>query len=153
MLWATQVRAAGVARSEAGPQGTLPPHTPLARVGTVCQHAPLLCHELPAPWRTACPHLSWPLSAAAEAQPWVLGLVFVGVALAAWSRLQHWRRRGGAGYQAPPGAVLAAANGSSVNGSGVHGAGPAAGVHRHHLVHGHLPEGSSGDLPSPRADV
>ncbi|KAL4457726.1 hypothetical protein ABPG75_012591 [Micractinium tetrahymenae] len=89
----------------------------------------------------------------AEAQPWVLGLVFVGVALAAWSRLQHWRRRGGAGYHAPPGAGTAAANGSGLNGSGLNGAGASLGVHRHHLVHGHLPNGVSSDLPSPQANV
>lgn len=83
----------------------------------------------------------------------MLGLVFVGVALAAWSRLQHWRRRGGAGYHAPPAAGAAAVNGSGMNGSGLNGAGAASGVHRHHLVHGHLPEGSSGELPSPRTDV
>ncbi|KAL4442992.1 hypothetical protein ABPG77_008483 [Micractinium sp. CCAP 211/92] len=83
-----------------------------------------------------------------EAQPWVLGLVFVGVALTAWSRLQHWRRRGGAGYHAAPGAGPAA-----VNGNGLNGAVTAGGVHRHHMVHGHLPEGSSGEIPSPGGNV
>jgi hypothetical protein len=38
---------------------------------------------------------------AAVAQPWLLGLVFVVVALVSWNRLQHWRGRSGAGYQLP----------------------------------------------------
>lgn len=38
-------------------------------------------------------------AAAAAVLPAVLGVVFVAVALVAWSRLQHWRGRGGAGYQ------------------------------------------------------
>lgn len=39
-------------------------------------------------------------AAAAAVLPAVLGVMFVAVALVAWSRLQHWRGRGGAGYQA-----------------------------------------------------
>ena len=54
--------------------------------------------------------------------PAVLGLVFVGVALLSWNRVQHWRRRGGAGYQ-PTGNGRAGAPGDAqFNGEGHLGA-------------------------------
>lgn len=37
----------------------------------------------------------------AGAQPGLLGLVFLSVALVSWNRLQQWRQHGGAGYNVP----------------------------------------------------
>ncbi|PSC71645.1 peptidyl-glycine alpha-amidating monooxygenase [Micractinium conductrix] len=76
------------------------------------------------------------LNRAAAAQPWMLGLVFVAVALVSWHRLQHWRRRSGAGYHA------AAGVGGADEGGTEH-----PGGHRHHLVHGHPERSSSAELP------
>lgn len=50
--------------------------------------------------------------------PAVLGLVFVGVALLSWNRVQHWRRRGGAGYQPTSTGRPAAAGEAQFNGQG-----------------------------------
>ena len=86
----------------------------------------LCCPAASRPLEHPCPNpspASFRPAAVGGMLPAVLGLVFVGVALLSWNRVQHWRRRGGAGYQpAGTGRAGAAAGQSQLTGEGHLGA-------------------------------